>query len=187
MSFNWLDFVLLVLFAVFIVEGLTRGFSRIVIGLIATITAILLASWCYGVAGSFLLPYVSSPAVANFLGFLLIFIGVQLLGALIGWGIAKVFQLTGLSWLDRAMGAAFGTVKAALIGIALVMILTAFPIKSIPTGVAGSQLAPYAIVGANVLAQLTPLELRTGFEQTYDRLRDLWDKSVPVLKTQTKI
>lgn len=179
MIYNWLDILLICFLAAFIIEGLTQGFSRVLIGLVATLVGILVAAWCYGVAGAFLIPFVRSSAVANILGFLIVFIGVQILGALLAWGISKLFKWSGLTWLDRLLGASFGALKAALVGICLVMILTAFPMKKLPDGVAGSRLAPYYAHGAVIMIQAAPMELKAGFQATYDELKKFWSENVP--------
>jgi membrane protein required for colicin V production len=171
---NWLDILLIVLLAVFVFEGVRQGFARLAIGMAATLIGILLAAWFYGSAGALLLPYVSSRALANAAGFLIVFIGIQIAGALLGWALATLFKWTGLSWLDRLLGALLGAVKTAVVGVVLVLILTAFPLKPIPDSIAGSQSAPYLIEASHVLVYLCPRELRDGFKATYDRVRDLW-------------
>ncbi len=171
---NWLDIVLLILFALFVFEGLRHGFSRVAIGLIATVLGLFLASWFYGVAGAFLMPYVSSKSIANIGGFLMVFFGVQIAGALLGWLLSRMFKWTGLSWLDRILGAALGALKAALVGIILVMILLAFPIRQVPASVAQSQLAPHLVEAAYVLVYMTPREFKDGFLATYDRIKKIW-------------
>jgi len=176
---NWLDFIFLILLAMFAFQGLAQGFSRLAVGLVATIAGLLIASWCYDLPASLLLPYVSSKSVANVLGFVLIFILIQILGGLVGLLLARLFKWTGLGWLDRLLGFAFGALKAMVVGIVLVLILTAFPIKPIPDSVARSQVAPYLIDSAHALTYLAPRELRQSFRETYDRIRDLWRKQVP--------
>jgi membrane protein required for colicin V production len=171
---NWLDALLLILLAVFVFEGVRQGFTRIVIGMAATVLGLLLAAWFYGTAASFLSEYLSSKALANVGGFLLIFVGIQLLGAALGWLLATIFKWTGLSWLDRVLGALLGALKTALVGIVLVMILTAFPMKPVPESIARSKAAPYLIEASHVLVYLCPKEVRDGFVATYDRVRALW-------------
>jgi membrane protein required for colicin V production len=176
---NWLDFAFLIFLVVFAFQGLAEGFSRLIVGLVATIAGLLLASWCYGIPAAFLQPYVSSKSVANVLGFVIIFVLIQALGGLIGLALSKFFKWTGLGWLDRLLGFAFGALKAVLVGIVLVMILTAFPIKPVPDSVAHSQVAPYLIDGAHVLSYMTPRDLRHSFRETYDRILDFWHKEGP--------
>ncbi len=176
---NWFDYLLLTLLVVFVVQGLMRGFSRLAIGLVSTVLGILLAAWFYGVAAAYLKPFIENAAAANICGFLLILGAVQAAGALLSWGVSRLFKTVGLGWLDRLLGAGFGAAKAALVGIALSMILTAFPLKdTAPEALAGSRLAPYVSQAAHVLALATPRELRAGFDQTYKGLRDLWNRTL---------
>lgn len=171
---NWLDALLLILLAMFVFEGVRQGFTRIVIGMAATVLGLLLAAWFYGTAAAFLSEYLSSRALANVAGFLLIFVGIQLLGAALGWLLATIFKWTGLSWLDRGLGALMGALKTALVGIVMVMILTAFPLKPVPDSIAHSKAAPYLIEASHVLVYLCPREVRDGFKATYERVRALW-------------
>lgn len=175
---NWLDFVFLFFVVIFSIEGLREGFSRLIVGLIAVVAGLFVAAWTYGVAASYLLPYVSSRSVANVLGFVIIFVAIQILGALIGKLLQKLFKWTGLGWLDRLLGFACGSLKAVVVGIILVLILTAFPMKSVPDSVARSRIAPYLIDAAHAISYIAPRELRDGFAETYDRLRNLWKKGI---------
>src|SRR5438874_1651334 len=123
---NWLDILLLLLLLFSTVTSLRKGFSREIIGLIATFLAILCGIWFYGLAGSFLLPYVSSPSIAHLAGFLLVFIGVILLGSVTGVIVGRFIRTVGLSWVDRILGGAFGLVRGVLLSIAVIMAIMAF-------------------------------------------------------------
>ncbi|MBI5281037.1 MAG: CvpA family protein [Candidatus Solibacter usitatus] len=171
---NWLDILLCVLLGLFVFQGVRQGFTRLAIGLAATVAGLLLAAWFYGAAGAFLIPYVSSKAIANIFGFLAVFIGTQIAGTLLGLLLAKLFKWSGLSWLDRLMGAVFGFIKTALVGMVLVMVILAFPVKPVPAAVAQSRIAPYLIEASHILAHLAPREFRDGFVSTYDRIKKLW-------------
>jgi membrane protein required for colicin V production len=183
---NWLDFVFIILLVVFAFQGLAEGFSRLIVGLVATIAGLLIASWCYELPASYLLPYVSSTAIANVLGFVLVFVLIQILGGLVGLMLSRIFKWTGLGWLDRLLGFAFGAVKAVVVGIVMVLILTAFPIKPIPDSVSHSQVAPYLIDAAHAVTYLAPYELRRSFRETYDRIREVWRENLPKRKPETE-
>ncbi len=173
---NWLDYLLAGLLIAFVAQGLIRGFARVAVGLAATVLGLLAAAWFYGVAAALFAPYVKSQSLANFLGFLTIFVTVQLVGALISWLMGKFFKGAGLDWLNRLLGGAFGVVKAAVIGVVLVLALTAFPVKPVPDSVARSRLSPYFIEASHVLVYLTPRELKDGFIETYERIKKLWSE-----------
>jgi membrane protein required for colicin V production len=123
---NWLDIVLILVFGLSIAGGVVKGFAKVGIGFLATILALLCGLWFYGAAGSFLLPYVSHKGIANFAGFLMVFLVVVLLGALTGKLLALLFKWTGLTWLDRLLGGAFGILRGLVFAIALVVALLAF-------------------------------------------------------------
>lgn len=175
---NWFDYVLIAMGAVFAVHGAIRGFTRQIMGLAAAIVGLLLACWFYGTAGAFLIPYVSHKGIANFLGFLIVFVGVQAAGALAGWVLSKFVKTIGLSWMDRLLGVGFGLLKGALIGVVLVVGLTSFAIKPLPDAVAGSRVAPVLVEIGWVVVALTPKEMRDGFDRTYQNLKKFWEERV---------
>src|SRR6266542_3618328 len=123
---NWLDVVLLLALAGSVVASFRSGFTREVIGLATLIAAILLATWFYAPAGHWLVPYVSSPAVAHFCGFFLVFVVVLVLGGLVGLVLARMLRLVGLSFFDRLLGAGFGVVRGALLAVVIVLAIMAF-------------------------------------------------------------
>lgn len=175
---NWLDVFLAVMAALFVLEGVRQGFTRLAFGLAATLVGIVLASWMYASAGAFLIPYLSSRSLANIAGFLIVFIGVQLAASLLVWGLSRLYKWTGLTVLDRMLGAVFGMVQAVLVGIVIVMILTAFPLNPVPNSVRNSIAAPYLIEASRVLVQLAPRELKEGFSSTYDKIKKIWSNEV---------
>ncbi len=171
---NWLDLLLIALAAAFAIHGAARGFTRQILGLAATLAGLLLACWFYGSAGAFLLPYVSHKGIASFLGFLIVFLSVQTLGALAGWLASRFIRSIGLSWMDRLLGVVFGLLKAALIGVTLVVGLTAFAHQPLPAAVAGSRLAPVFVEFGRLVAALTPREMKDGFDRSYQNLKKFW-------------
>src|SRR5579862_4557395 len=114
---NWLDILLILVLLLSTVSAARRGFSREVIGIAAAVIGLICGIWFYGLAGAFLLPYVSSPQVAYFLGFFIVFVGCLLLGALAGVVIHRFMRTVGLSWFDRLLGAVFGLVRGTLLAM----------------------------------------------------------------------
>jgi membrane protein required for colicin V production len=143
------------------------------------VAALVLAIWFYGTAGSFLLPYVSSPGIANFCGFLIVFCGVLILGAFLGRVLGRLMRVAGLSWVDRLLGAGFGLVRGLLVSIAVVLALLAFtPGKSPPNAVVHSRVAPYVIDAARVCATVAPHELKDGFHKSYEQVKTIWGNAL---------
>jgi membrane protein required for colicin V production len=176
---NWLDVVLLIVLLGSVVTSFSAGLTREVVGLVSMIAALVLAIWFYGSAGAFLLPYVSSPAIANFCGFLIVFCGVLILGSLVGHTLGRFIKVTGLSFVDRLLGAGFGVVRGVLISVALVLALLAFsPGKSPPNAVVESRVAPYVIDAARLFAAMAPHELKEGFRKSYEQVKTVWGNAL---------
>ena len=138
---NWLDIVLLLVLVGSVATSFSTGLTREVVGLLSIVAALVLAIWFYGTAGSFLQPYVSSPGVSNFCGFLLVFFGVLILGAIVGRVLGRLMKVSGLSFVDRLLGAGFGAVRGLLVSVALVLALLALIVTS-----AQQMVTPWAIV-----------------------------------------
>jgi membrane protein required for colicin V production len=175
---NWLDIVLIFILAASVFTSFRKGFSREVIGLVAVVLALLLGSWFYGTAGSFLLPYLSSRSMAMFAGFILVFIGVMLLGGIISYMVGKFLRVTGLSFFDHILGALFGLARGLLIAVALVLGIMAFsPGEKAPAAVVNSRIAPYVVDVAHVVSRIAPFELKEGFRKTYAQVKSAWGKA----------
>lgn len=176
---NWVDIVLLVILATSIITSFRKGFSREVISLVSVVLALVLGSWFYGTAGSFLLPYLSSRSMAMFGGFFLVFIGVILLGTVVSYSVGKFIKVTGLSFFDHVLGAIFGLARGLLIAVALVLGMMAFsPGEEAPRGVVNSRLAPYVVDVAHVVSSIAPFELKEGFRKTYAQVKSAWGRAM---------
>ncbi|HYL78749.1 MAG TPA: CvpA family protein, partial [Bryobacteraceae bacterium] len=107
-------------------------------------------------------------------GFFVIFLGMVLLGAIVGRLVAKFFKWVGLSWFDRLLGAAFGLLRGVVIAIALVTVLLAFAPSPPPHSVTDSKVMPYVIDASNVLTDITPREVREAFSDTREKVKRAW-------------
>ncbi|MBM3726398.1 MAG: CvpA family protein [Acidobacteria bacterium] len=175
---NWLDIVLIAIFALSMGLGAMKGFVRIAIGLSATVFGILCGFWFYSSMGGVVKPYLKSDAVANVAGFVIIWVLFVLAGAVIGKLSAYFFKKAGLGWLDRLLGAVFGFVRATLAAMAIILVLVAFKPGGTNQSVSESRVAPYVIDAARVLAWLTPRELKEDFERNYEAVKSIWRKTV---------
>ena len=175
---NWLDVMVLAVLAVSVAMSFRKGLSREVIGLATVVLAILLGIWFYGTAGSFLAPYLSSRALANFAGFMLVFCGVMLVGHLVSYIVGRFLKVTGLSIFDHLLGAVFGALRGVLISVALIMAIMAFSQgDKPPSSVVQSRTAPYMVDAARGFAAMAPHELKDGFRKTYGEVKTAWGKA----------
>lgn len=176
---NWLDAALLLILAASVFTSLRKGLSREVIGLIAVVAALILGAWFYGTAGALFEPYLKSPGAAHFAGFVTVFCGVLLAGALVSAIVGRFLRLTGLSIVDHLLGAGFGLLRGLLIGVALILGLMAFsPGDRPPASVVHSRTAPYVIDAARLVASVAPHELREGFRKSYGQVKSVWEKTL---------
>lgn len=173
---NWLDITLALIFVLSVIGGLLKGFARMMVGLVAAIVAVVCAMWFYGTAGYYLLPYVSHKGIANLLGFLAVFLGIVLAGALVGRLLGLLFKWAGLSWLDRLLGGVFGAVRALVIAVMLVLGLMAFSPSKPPRSVVESQFAVYVVDAARIGAAIAPHEVREGVRESYEKVQKAWSE-----------
>lgn len=183
---NWLDYALLAILLVSVLLSARKGFSREIIGLAAALFALVLGMWFYGLAGSFLLPYVSSQRLANLIGFLLVVFGVLLLGALLGWVVSRFLRKVGLSFFDRLLGAGFGLVRGVLVAVALLTAWMSFgpqvDSKTVSRSMLNSRIAPYVLDASHVFVTIAPMELKASFLQQYALVKSLLRPDAPSAK-----
>ena len=178
---NWLDYFLLAILLASSLMSARKGFSREIIGLAAALCALVLGMWFYGLAGSFLMPYVSAARVANLIGFLLVVFAVLILGWMLGWVVNRFLRTVGLSFFDRLLGAAFGFVRGLLIAIALLTAYMAFGTdidsKTVSASVLNSRIAPYVLDASRVFVAIAPMELKAGFLKQYAQVKSLLERN----------
>jgi membrane protein required for colicin V production len=180
---NWLDYILIAILLFSMVLSARKGFSREIVGVAAACLALVLAMWFYGLAGSFLLPWVSSARVANGIGFLLVVFAVMILGGLVGWIVNRFLRTIGLSFFDRLLGAAFGLVRGMLIAIALLTAYMAFgpevDSKTVSSSVLHSRITPYVLDASHLFLAIAPMELKASFAKQYSQVKALLVSSAP--------
>ena len=64
-------------------------------------------------------PHLSSPSAAHFAGFVVVFAGVLLLGAIVGAIVGKFLKVTGLSIVDHILGALAAFLAVLAVGLAV--------------------------------------------------------------------
>lgn len=179
---NWLDIVIGVILLVSAYRSFRKGFSREIVGLAAALAALVLAMWFYGIAGSYVSPYVSSPAMANLIGFFLVLFGVLVCGALVGWVVSRFIRTIGLSFFDRLLGAAFGFARGLLVSVALLTAFMAFvPHEgdAPPSAVVHSQFAPYVLEASRFFVAIAPMDLKQSFHKRYYQVKSALQKPAP--------
>lgn len=175
---NLLDILLAIIVIGSVAAGFMAGFARVGIGFIAAICGVLFGFWFYGVPAAWIHHYIKYEALSNLLGFFAVLFMFTIAGALIGKLLSSLFKWTGLSWLDRLMGGAFGFVRGGLIAVAFVAVLLAFTPKPLPNWMVESKTLPYAIQASNLWAQLAPHAIKEAFEEGMRDIRKAWDEQM---------
>lgn len=176
---NYLDIVLLIIVCASVIASVVRGFTRELAGLVALILGVVLGLWFHGSVASIVMEYVSAPEVARMVGFGVIFLGVVALGGLVGTAASKVMQVTGLSLFDRLAGAGFGLLKGSLFCAVILFALLAFTPGGPPAALSQSQVAPYVMWSAHVVAALAPAEVKAAVAQNAELIEETWRSAAP--------
>jgi membrane protein required for colicin V production len=171
---NWFDICLLAIIFISFVSGLRTGLARVVFHLVAIAAGLIAALWCYGIVADNLAPFIRQPLAARIAGFCLIFFGVMIAGSLLGWVVARFFRWIGLGWLDHLLGGAAGLLRGALLVAITVALVLAFTPLPAPGFINQSKVLPYATSVSAAIAQLAPLQIREGFSQQMEQLKQLW-------------
>jgi membrane protein required for colicin V production len=123
-----LDWVFAGIVAASFLLGAWRGLVVEVLSVASWIAAFILAQlFAPDVASK--LPMGQAPEVAKYAaGFVLVFIGVVIAGALVAWVIRKAVEAVGLRPVDRALGAGFGLLRGALLLMAVAIVVNMTPL-----------------------------------------------------------
>jgi len=160
---NWLDTLLLVILLVTFIIGLVKGFIRQIIGLLAVVLGLVLASRHYGWLSWKLYSRIESDFWRNGLSFLIIFFAVVLAGWLVGFLLGKLMKGT-LSLANHLLGGALGLLKGVLIGAVIILAMLSFDFER--QAIIGSRLAPAMVKVSRALVLLIPQDLRERFVDT---------------------
>ena len=146
-----------------VITAAIQGFFSEALTLAGLIVGYIVAAWRYRGFAEWLEQYLKNPWLAEILGFLVIFFAIVILFGIAARIARWVMRKSGLSGLDRFLGALLGLAKGALMVAVILMGMTAFE----PTSrlLQNSQLAPYFLVVGNAAKWVAPAELRMRFEQ----------------------
>jgi membrane protein required for colicin V production len=176
---NLLDLLLAVIVGISVATGFLAGFARVGVGFVAAISGLIFGFWYYGVPAQWLRDHWTMSAnLSNMLGFFIVFLMFVSAGAMIGKLLAKLFKWTGLGWLDRLLGGAFGLLRGGLMAVVVVAVIMAFTPKPVPTWMVGSQVLPYVLDASNVCSKLAPDAVKEAFRDSMFEIRKLWQEEL---------
>ena len=170
LTWNWLDCILAAIILASVVTAAMKGFVRELISLGSVLVGLGLAAFFYPRAAVWFDDLTKSHEIALGLGFLSLFVGTLIVGALVGMVARKIINSVGIQWFDRFLGGVFGLLRGVLVDAILLLACLAFAIK--PEAVRRSVLAPYITTGARAIALIMPGSLRAQFHVGLDRFRE---------------
>lgn len=168
-TWNGLDWVLAAIVLLSATAAIVKGFVRELISLAAVVIGLVVAALGYQRAALWFEDLTRSHSVALGLGFLVLFVGTLLVGALVSILARKLIQEAGLQWFDRFLGGVFGLVRGVVIDCILLMVLVAFAIK--PEAVQKSTLAPYVSAGSRLIVLGMPTDLKAEFKTGFEKFK----------------
>ena len=163
------DWIILAFLAVSIVGAATEGFFHEAFHLAGLVVGYILAAWQYHRLAEWFAPHVKSPWLGEVAAFLIIFFAVLIVAGFAGRIARWTMKKAGLSTIDRMLGAVLGLLRGVLVVAVVLTAMTAFTPAS--KWLAGSELAPYFLVGGRAVIWLAPSELRHRFYQGLDYMR----------------
>ncbi|MBV9300919.1 MAG: CvpA family protein [Acidobacteriaceae bacterium] len=173
-AFNWFDVVLILIMLWSALAGLRAGFARVIVHLIATIVGLVAGFWFYRMLAAELIPWVKNITAANIMAFLIIFVGVLIIGSLVSALLSRLFRWVGLSWFNHVLGGAAGVIRGALVIAVLVDVMIAFSPSPTPAFLDNSRVLPYTLQISSWIVDLAPRELKDAFTEQMKNLKQFW-------------
>ena len=170
------DWVICVVLLLNVITAAMQGFFSEALTMAGLVVGYIVAAWKYRVIAMWLESFLKNAWLAEILGFLIIFFAIVLLFGLAARVARWLMKQSGLSGLDRFLGAILGLLKGGLMVAVILMGMTAFT----PTSklLENSQLAPYFLVVGRAAIWVAPSELRVRFFQGLDLLHQAPHKLV---------
>ena len=153
---TWVDVAIVVIFLFFVVTAFSAGFIREIIAMASTIAGVALAGLFYRDIADSLLGSIDNTTTANVIAFLIIFLGLTLLGQLIAMVVHPVITVLQLGILDQMLGAMFGAVKAVVIIEVLLVLFITYPRYDIDKRINDSQFASIMVNASKPVLKILP-------------------------------
>lgn len=175
-NLGYLDILALLILLISVATAVAKGLILELLSITSVVLGLILAVVFYpdlaGLLGNMGL---SVNLAAEFLGFVLIFVGTLIVGAVCSISVDKVLKRLHLKWVDRILGAVFGFLRGYLINAVIFLALTAFQMKQ--DLLVDSKLAEFFLAGARILVIFIPEDFKTQFLEAYNWLEAAWQEA----------
>jgi membrane protein required for colicin V production len=162
---NWIDILIVVTVAGFVLAAYAAGFIREVVTLVAAILGIIIAGFFYDDLAADVLVFMDDEDAAEAISFLILVGAVYLFGQIVAIMLSKTASLLMLGWADHAGGAAFGFLKGLIVVQILLIIFAAYPSLKLDGAIANSEVAPYFLEDLDILLWVLPDNFDSRIDQ----------------------
>ena len=162
---NWLDVILLLPLLVGLVRGIMRGLVSEVIAIVVVIFGVLGAKhWAPAFSKWLLCQFAWPQGVCDVVAYVLLFLGIAILLAILARGLNKFMRAIHLGWANRLCGGLFGLAKYGIIVLIVVFALDqtnrSFHYLDDSPVVQSSVVYPQMVKATNALLSISGSELR---------------------------
>jgi membrane protein required for colicin V production len=123
---NWADWVILSIFVVSLLFGLIRGLVKEALSLATWAIALVVAVSFRDELASLFVHHIQTPSLRQVVAFGLLFLITFVVCALVSYLIGALIKMTGLSFMDRLLGMAFGLLRGFVIVMAILILVPPF-------------------------------------------------------------
>ena len=169
---NWLDVVWLIVIVFFLIRGAMRGLFREIFGLLGILVGLIVAVNYSEEVGNVIRGEITrlSPQVAKLISFAIIFVGIALIGGLMGLVFHGMSKYSLVKGIDRGGGLILGLLEGGLVCSVILVFLTIFPLaENIDRWKKDSTISPYLMkIGPFVydsMASIVPGEAKKFMEK----------------------
>jgi membrane protein required for colicin V production len=166
----WVDWVIVLVIVLTILDGLRHGFLRSFCSLAGLVAGLALAVWNYGRLGKLIMFSVRFETVADTIAFLLIAFFVMGVFSLGGKFLSRTLHAAGLGCLDKLAGGVFGFIQGAMFVMVVILVMLAFYPRS--RLMAEARLPRLFFGACHVTARMSPEDLATRIRHGLSILED---------------
>lgn len=143
LSLNWVDWVIIVVLTLSTLVSLWRGFVREALSLAAWVVAFITASIFAEPLAASLSAVIENATGRYIIAYVVLFVGVLVLGTALNALMAKLVKVAGLSTLDRLLGTLFGFTRGLIVVLVVVFIVRELVPVQDQTALLESEIMPH--------------------------------------------